>query len=387
MQRFDCAPRQDWQAAVEAVGFDFHTFDAAPYWREEAFWQFTPAEIDGFERVSNELHQMCLAAVEAVIADRKLPLFGITGLAAELVQESWARKDPHLYGRLDLAYDGSGPPKLLEYNADTPTSLFEAAIVQWYWKEALFPGKDQFNSLEEGLIDRFQHLLRGIPSQDPRRHLHMSCILPNLEDEGNLKYLEACAIDAGFTTTRLDIADIGWDSQTERFVDLDEQVIARMFKLYPWEWMVREEFGRNIPASLTQFIEPAWKMILSNKAILAQLWEMYPYHDSLLPAGFDQAGITKLAPQGVVRKALLGREGANVTIYNGDGSIAESKDGDYGAEGFLWQARARLAKAGQTGTAVLGVWLIGDQARGLGIREADGLITTDDCHFVPHIFG
>jgi glutathionylspermidine synthase len=387
MQRYAIAPRQDGQAAVEAVGFDFHTFDAAPYWREEAYWQFTPAEIDGLEKLSNELHAMCLQAVDAVIEDRKLPLFGINGLAAELVKESWARRDPHLYGRIDLAYDGSGPPKLLEYNADTPTSLFEAAIVQWYWKQAVFPGLDQFNSLEEGLIERFQRLLQGLPSADPRRHLHLSCIVPNLEDEGNLKYLEACAIDAGFQTTRIDIADIGWNQQTERFVDLDERPIARMFKLYPWEWMVKEEFGANISRSGTQFIEPAWKMILSNKAILAQLWEMFPYHEGLLPAAFDAKSIKAQAPLGLVRKALLGREGANVTIYNADGSVAQSQDGAYGAEGYLWQARAPLAKAGPTGTAVLGVWLIGDAARGMGIREADGLITTDDCHFVPHIFG
>ena len=386
MQRFEIQPRQDWQAAVEAVGFDFHTFDAAPYWREEAFWQFTPAEIDGLEGCANQLHGMCMQAVDAVIKDRKLPLFGISGLAAELVQESWNRKDPHLYGRVDLAYDGSGPPKLLEYNADTPTSLFEAAIVQWYWKEAVHPGRDQFNSLEEGLIERFRRLLQGMPSADPRRHLHMSCIVPNVEDEGNLKYLEACAIDAGFQTTRLDIADIGWNSATHCFVDLEERPIARMFKLYPWEWMVREEFGAKIPEAGTQFIEPAWKMILSNKAILAQLWEMFPYHDSLLPAAFDKAAIAPHSPNGLVRKALLGREGANITIYNSDGSVAQAQDGAYGAEGYLWQARTNLAKAGPTGTAVLGVWLIGDEARGMGVREADGLITTDDCHFVPHIF-
>jgi glutathionylspermidine synthase len=82
----------------------------------------------------------------------------------------------------------------------------------------------------------------------------------------------------------------------------------------------------------------------------------------------------------------LGREGANITLYDGSGRVLESRDGSYGDEGYVWQARAPLAKAGAGGSAVLGVWLIGDQAHGLGIREADGLITTDDCHFVPHIF-
>ncbi len=386
MERISIAPRRDWQAAVEAVGFDFHTFDAAPYWQESAYWRFAAAEIDQLDEAAAELHKMCLAAVAAVIEDHKLPLFGISGLAAELVQESWKRQDPQLYGRVDLAFDGTDSPKLLEYNADTPTSLFEAAIVQWYWKQAAFPDADQFNSLEESLIDRLRALLAGIPSQDPRRHLHLSCVMPNLEDEGNLKYIEACAIDAGFKTTRIDIADIGWAAQIRRFVDLDDRPIARLFKLYPWEWMVRESFGANIPASQALFIEPAWKMVLSNKAILAQLWDMYPHHDYLLPAAFDRQRIAAYATNGLVRKPLLGREGANVTIYDGAGTVVEAEDGPYGDEGYVWQGRARLAKAGPAGTAVCGVWLIGNEARGMGIREADGLITTDRCRFVPHVF-
>jgi glutathionylspermidine synthase len=386
MKRELITPRADWQASVEAIGFDFHTFDAAPYWSEASYWTFSAAEIDVVEEAANQLHRMCMEAVQAAIDDRRLPLFGINGLAAELVTESWRRHDPHLYGRVDLAYDGSGPPKLLEYNADTPTSLFEAAIVQWHWKVARFPAADQFNSLEEGLIERLRQLLNGIPSQDPRRHLHLSCVMPNIEDEGNLKYIEACAIDAGFKTTRIDIADIGWDRNAKAFVDLDEKIIARLFKLYPWEWMVKETFGANLPVAGLQLIEPAWKMVLSNKAILAQLWEMYPHHDYLLAAAFDRESIAPFSPNGVVRKALLGREGANITVYDGDGAVLENQDGAYGAEGFVWQARAPLAAVGAKGTAVLGVWLVGDAARGMGIREADGLITTDMCHFVPHIF-
>ena len=50
-------------------------------------------------------------------------------------------------------YDGKAPPRLLEYNADTPTALLEASVAQWFWLQDCFPTADQFNSIHERLID------------------------------------------------------------------------------------------------------------------------------------------------------------------------------------------------------------------------------------------
>ncbi|MGE5476859.1 MAG: glutathionylspermidine synthase family protein [Bacteroidales bacterium] len=386
MRRLTCPVRANWMAKVEEIGLDYHTIDSLPYWTEGVAWEFTAAEIDVLDDAANELHDMALQAVEAVIADRRLALFGIDGLAAELVTESWRRKDPHLYGRFDFAWDGSGPPKMLEYNGDTPTALFESAIVQHYWREELFPDTDQFNSLDEALTERFEQMLHGLPSNDPRRLLHLACVMPHAEDEGNLRYVEACAASAGFATNRLSIADIGWDSARRKFVDLEERPMATLFKLYPWEWLSREDFAQHIPASGLRLLEPAWKMVLSNKALLAQMWEMFPHHPNLLPAAFDRDAVAHLSPHGLVRKALLGREGENVTVFGPDGATLAANDGSYGDEGYVWQARAPLAQAGAGGHAVLGVWMVGDGACGLGIREDDGLITMDSSRFVPHFF-
>lgn len=386
MERLICRERADWMAKVEEIGLDYHTIDSLPYWSEGACWRFTAAEIDVLDDAANELHQMALQAVEAVIADRRLPLFGITGLAAELVVESWRRKDPHLYGRFDFAWDGTGAPKMLEYNADTPTALFESAIVQHYWREELFPAADQFNSIDEALTERFGQMLYGLPTADPRRLLHLACVMPHAEDEGNLRYVEACARSAGFTTNRLSIADIGWDAARRKFVDLEERPMASLFKLYPWEWLAREDFAAHISAAGLRFLEPAWKMVLSNKALLAQMWEMFTHHPNLLPAGFDRDAVARQAPLGLVRKALLGREGENVTLYGPDGATLAANGGSYGDEGYVWQARAALPPVPGGGHAMLGVWVVGDAACGLGIREDDGLITMDSSRFVPHFF-
>lgn len=71
---------------------------------------------------------------------------------------SWNEEPPAIYGRFDLAYDGIHPPKLLEYNADTPTALLEASVVQWYWLQDVFPKDDQFNSIHEHLVAKWKEL-------------------------------------------------------------------------------------------------------------------------------------------------------------------------------------------------------------------------------------
>ena len=256
-----------------------------------------------------------------------------------LIAASWKRRDPTLYGRIDLRFDGNGPAKLLEYNADTPTSLFEAAVFQWTWLEQaaerqIIPrDADQYNSIHERLIEAWRKVGAG-------RHLHLSGILSNVEDAGTLQYLEDVARQAGLDTTMLDIEQVGL-RDNGAFVDMDERDIELAFKLYPWEWMFRETFGARLKGSSTRWIEPPWKAILSNKGILPLLWAMFPNHPNLLPAFFeDDPNAAKLGTS-YVRKPLFSREGANVTLVSG-GEALEQHEGPYGAEGFIRQALAPL---------------------------------------------
>ena len=139
MRREALTPRPDWQAQVEALGLDFHTADGEPYWWEAACYAFSAAEIDVLEAATETLHRLCLEAVGRMVEHGDLGRLHIPERVLGLGRASWRRRDPDLYGRFDLAFDGSGPPKLLEYNADTPTALLEAAVVQWYWLERSKP--------------------------------------------------------------------------------------------------------------------------------------------------------------------------------------------------------------------------------------------------------
>lgn len=383
MRRETGTPRADWEKLVAEQGLVFGTparygtGQPRPYWDESVHYVLDMEEVLSVEADVELLHSMCLEAVDHVVTTERYAEFGLPEWVWPHIAESWRRADPHVYGRFDVRYDGRSPAKLLEYNADTPTSLLEAAIVQWYWKTDVHPDDDQWNSLHEQLVERWRVVGAKLPSNE--LHFSWSSADPTGEDHLTVTYLQETAAEAGLDTVGLAIEEIGWDPLLKRFVDLEEAPMNTVVKLYPWEWVIDEEFGRYAVESLPQtlWIEPLWKMLLSNKALLGILWENYPGHPNLLPAFNDQPGLLTE----YVRKPKLGREGANVQIV-APGYETET-GGVYGSEGYVYQAFDPLPDFDGY-RPVLGAWIVGDNAAGLGIRESSGLVTDDGAAFVPH---
>ncbi len=383
MFRLDSAPRANWQRKAEEFGFKFHTMYGQPYWDESAYYQFSLKQIEqDLEDPTAELQQMCLAAVDKVAnSEYWLEKFQIPSLFWQQISESWQRQDPSLYSRFDLVYSGRGPAKLLENNADTPTSLYESAFWQWLWLEdkvntaQISRNADQFNSLQEKLIARLHHIQQHYGFNQ----LHFSCCQDSDEDRGTVQYLQDCARAAGLNESFVFIEDIGL-ADTGAFTDLDDTAIEAMFKLYPWEFMQRETFGEHIANADVAWLEPIWKSILSNKALLPLLWQMFPKHPNLLPAYFD-AGNTDQGKW--VKKPLFSREGANISVVE-NGNTTVSVDGPYGDEGFIYQAWHALPRYGNNHT-LIGSWLVGNEPAGISVREDISPITQDLSRYLPHI--
>ena len=383
MRRIHGRPRPNWRQTIEDQGLVFGspgrdvTGAPRPYWDESVHYEFDLDEILALEAQVEVLHSMCLHAVEQIVLTERFADFGLPPWSWEPIKQSWQRSDPYIYGRFDLRYDGRGPAKLLEYNADTPTSLLEAAIVQWHWLTDSHPDDDQWNSLHEKLVERWHEVRESIPGDE--LHFTWSSADASGEDNVTTAYMQETAAAAGFHTIALPIEEIGFDTELGRFVDLAEAPVESIFKLYPWEWALDDEFGKRVADSLpeTLWIEPLWKTMLSNKALLAVLWEMYPGHPNLLPAYLDEPHeLTEY-----IRKPKLGREGANMTIV---GTGTETATGGvYGEEGFIYQMFDPLPDFDGM-HPVLGAWIVGDTSAGLGIRETPGLITDDSSTFVPH---
>ncbi|AZZ94999.1 glutathionylspermidine synthase family protein [Hahella sp. KA22] len=385
MLRIPIQERTHWRDLAHEYGFLFHTMHGEAYWDESAYYQFSLEQIEtGLEDPTADIHQMCLEVVDRVVEDeRLLRKFSIPEMFWEAVRASWRDQQPSLYSRLDFAYDGRNPAKLYENNADTPTSLYESGFWQWLWlEESVRSGRlpracDQFNSLQEKLVRR----LAEIYAQTDGPDFYFSCCKDTEEDRGTIQYLQDCAAEAGIPNRFIYIDDIGQGEHGE-FTDLDDRVIELMFKLYPWEFMQREEFAPLILQNPTRWIEPLWKSVLSNKALLPMLWKMFPNHPNLLPAYFEDD--VKHAPGvDLVKKPIFSREGANVALYR-DGEILFDTDGPYGEEGFIFQAYHPLPKFGENYT-LIGSWLVNDQPAGISVREDKALVTQDLSRYLPHV--
>ena len=371
LRRHSIAPRTDWPERAALLGFDYANVQDGSYWDETACWELTSAEVDMLDATTAELERMCLLAVGHAVREDRRDVLGLSATQWRLVSTSWNRGEPSLYGRMDLRWDGLTPPRLLEYNADTPTTLYEASVVQWEWLQGVVPEADQFNSLHEALIARWSEMKKL--QQGGAGRIHFTCMRDWIEDRGTVEYLRDTAVQAGIDAPFIALEDVGWDG--ERFRDMAAAPIAAIFKLYPWNWLLHDQFGGHIRLAATSWIEPAWRLALASKGILALLWELFPGHPNLLPA-YREPGRTGGAE---IAKPLFGREGANIR------APGIETGGPYGDGGFLFQEWCPLPCVDGR-HPVFGSWLVGGRPHGLGIREDASPITNDRSCFVPHFF-
>ncbi|MBB42168.1 MAG: hypothetical protein CMM44_00220 [Rhodospirillaceae bacterium] len=383
VKRVITTPRSSLRDAALKHQFEFSLETGIPFWDESAYYTFSHQQIEEHIIKSAEnIENMCFQVVERAITDETIfQKIGIDRCYWDLIANSWNDKERNLLGRMDFAYNGKGLPKLLEYNADTPTTLYESSIFQWEWFEEsidqglLSSSGDQFNNIHEKIVEAFKTI--GIESI-----LHLTANKDIEDDWGTIEYIADCAIEAGLLTHLIDITDIGLGDD-DRFSDTDGKPIAELYKLYPWEWILAEEFGKNVYRSQCKFIEPPWRCVLSNKGLLPILWEMFEGHPNLLPAYFTGDPEIEKIKSSSVKKPIFGRQGANIAIER-NGQIIDSRDGPYTNGPFIKQEFYSLPDF-KGHFPVVGCWVVASRAVGLGVREDTNLITGNKANFIPHI--
>jgi glutathionylspermidine synthase len=370
MNRVPVAARPDWKSRVERTGLLWHSEQGQESWNEHAVYILTGAEVQRWCQAACELAGLYHQAAEYVVKKNLWWLLGVRPDEAELLAASWERREWSLHGRFDFLLDAQGCPKVLEYNAETALTLVETAVIQKHWLAQVMPHHQQFNTLEESLLAAWQ--------SSGFQHVHCAWRPRHAEVEGTVRYMAELMRKARIEVTLMAMHRIGWNSRDRKFVDHDGAPITHCFKLYPWEWMLREPFAKKVAASGCLFIEPPWRLVLGSKAILCILSEMFPDHPSILACG------TSPEPLGstFVSKPLFGHEGHNVAVHR-DGAVVEYLAGEYGEEPKVYQAFVESPRYDGY-LPQIGVWMVRDQPVGICIRETRGSIISGKSAFVPH---
>lgn len=401
MRRIEIKPRKNHEKIVENQGLVYNKTimpdkSVKHYWNESAAYVFDYYEIEKLEEATEELHDMLVNNVVPFMIEEQDNPDSIFHLplpehAIEYIKQSYERGDKDVYGRFDLVYRGD-EIKMLEYNADTPTGLVEASIIQWNWLEDVYPEEDQWNSIHESLIDRWAQIKAETRATSPL-YLGHTQEDDSGEDALTTAYMADCAEQSGWDTIGINMKDIGYDSHTDKIVGIiyDEKEdtydeMKHLFKLYPWEDITEEGYGEIISRLQPQWFEPAWKMPVSNKMLSAAAWYLYPNHPLLLKTLIGDPGDM----QDFVKKPIYGREGDRIDVFMNKSNVLKSDvyTSRWGEEGYVYQDLFPLPDfPGSNGHnhVVLGSWVVNGESVGVGIRESDGLITDAYCRFVPNI--
>jgi glutathionylspermidine synthase len=385
VERIEITERTDWRKKADDSGFTIHSMYDARYWDERNAYAFSSSEIrECLAEPTAELMSMCYQAAERIVEDSALmSRMAIPEAFHEAVRASWRAGHKDLYGRFDLAYGGNGPVKLLEFNADTASALFESAVFQRQWLEDLKARGDlnteatQFNDIDDRLRTAFSSLAADGDT------FHFGVTMDAEEDLMTVNYLAECARAAGLVAKVMDMSQFGVDS-ADWLTDLEDYRIQRFFKFYPIEEMMRDDFGSVLKTTPSRMFEPLWKVVLSNKGMLAVLWDMFPNHPNLLPCYFeDDARAASLSGEHV-RKPVFSRQGDNITITSGilPGGHLET-EGDVSDGPYVLQAVNFLPTFGDD-HALVGSWVIAGEPAGICVLEDDSPITGMMSRFVPH---
>ena len=376
---------------LEELGFTWHTDEDGTKYVSDELVEISSDEAEAYYTATNEIYDMYVEAAEYVIENDLFFDLGIPFNLVDTIKKSWENDVHwHIYGRFDLAGGIDGKPiKLIEFNADTPTSLFETALLQWaLLKHNNMDENKQFNNVYEAIKNNFKRLITLFDDTDNFNEKYdgwkilFSSIAGNNEEEATTKLLQQIATDAGFNTSFEYLENTHFDENG--IYDADDNKYEYWFKLYPWEDIAHDE--PELATTLSNImneqeaiiLNPAYTLLFQSKGILKILSDLFPDSPYLLKTSFEPL-------QGIkqVEKAVFGREGANTKIINSDGSTVEETDGPYDNYKKVYQEYVDFPKDSNGAKYQAGVFFA-YEACGMSFRKGSEIMDNMS-KFVGHV--
>ena len=376
---------------LEELGFSWHTDNDGSKYISDELVKISTDEAEAYYSATNEIYDMYVEAAEYVIENNLFFDLGIPFNLVDVIKKSWENDVHwHIYGRFDLAGGIDGKAiKLIEFNADTPTSLFESALLQWaILKHNNMDEGSQFNTIYESISNNFKRLVTlfdDVELFDERYDgwkILFSSISNNDEEEATTRLLQQMATDAGFNTAFEYLENTHFDE--DGIYDSNENSYEYWFKLYPWEDITVDE--PELATTLTNIMQnqkaiilnPAYTLLFQSKGMLKILYDMFPNSPYLLKTSFEPLkGIKQ------VEKSVFGREGANTKIIEINGNVVEQTDGPYDNYKKVYQEYVEFAKD-SSGTKYQAGVFFAYEACGVSFRKGSEIMDNMS-KFVGHV--
>ncbi len=378
----------------EKVGFYWYQSPGEERYVADELVVMTEAEGNHFYEAASELYEMYIEAGQYVIDRGLFSELDIPVNLVPMIRHSWEDdRHFHLIGRFDFAGGLDGLPiKLIEFNADTPSMIFEVALIQWMILR--HNGIDevlQFNRLYETLGESFERIKRLNPvyASDDKAIAHalFSCLNMGLEDENTTRLLEDIAYEAGYITgfeyAEEAVFDRGHFRNKGGIFDSRGNHYDYWFKLVPYEYIGNDEpeladiLTTLLIKDRAVLLNPPYTLLFQSKGILKILWDLFPGHPLLLETRWEP-----LAGRRCVDKKTLSREGDNVAILDEKGTTLESRGGVYGTCRSVYQDYAALPSDGEGRLYQAGIFFSYEPC-GIGFRRERGIIHNHS-QFVGH---
>lgn len=378
-------------SSLEELGFTWHTdTDGSKYINDELV-EISSNEAEAYYTAANEIYDMYVEAAEYVIENELFFDLGIPFNLVDVIKKSWENDVHwHLYGRFDLAGGVDGKDiKLIEFNADTPTSLFETALVQWaILKHNNMDEAKQFNNVYQAISENFKRLITLFDDTELFNERYdgwkilFSSVDGNDEEEATTRLLQQMATDAGFNTTFEYLENVHFDE--EGIFDAHDNQYEYWFKLFPWEDIAIDE--PELATTLTSIMEnqkaiilnPAYTLLFQSKGMMKIMCDLFPESPYLLRTAFEPLEGVKQ-----VEKTVFGREGANTKIIDENGSILEQIDGPYDNYKKVYQEYVDFPKDVKGNKYQAGVFFA-YEACGMSFRKGDEIMDNMS-KFVGHV--
>lgn len=330
-----------------------HLFRGEPYLAMNAA-VLTAAEAGLLARLTEAFARAFVRAGEALRTSTPgLIGLGFPWVAAELLAAEELRAP--ILGRFDFVRDVDGRWWLLEFNADTPSGVREATVVDALVAR-LLPAARGLGRPNEALapaLERaFGRAVAGLPRGSALGLLTDASALEDLAQMAFTGRLLRPAL--GRLGVPIVLGDVDNVAGGPRGLSLRGQRVGALYRYYPFEAMVSHPafpaIFEAVCAGRVRLLNGLFGLLLQHKALMSWLWEhrgdlALPSDEAdavrdHVPPTWPASAVPPSSPEDVVVKQVFGREGEEV--YLGEHLTAEDW-GSIGRQGtYVVQRRIRV---------------------------------------------